>query len=119
MDRAVDGKIKIPGSSPTREIFFSVFFFSSSAFAEGGAFFCQKKLRIFSKMYYINCRYDRRFTEDLRPPLVWQMNSNYGSLGEQRLSAAQPLLAVMTKTVAISVCLSQFPSSFFCCMQRL
>ncbi len=35
-------------------------------------FFCQK--------YFINYRYDIRFTDDLRPPHFWQTNSNYGSL---------------------------------------
>ncbi len=54
------------------------FFFlpKNSAFAEGGSFFCQKKLRILLIIYYINCRYDRRFTEGLRPPHFWQTDSN-------------------------------------------
>ncbi len=70
--------------------FFFVFFFNSpafaegkktSAFAEGGAFFCPKKLRIFLIIYYINCRFGSCFTEDLRPPHFWQTSSNSGSLG--------------------------------------
>ncbi len=49
------------------------FLSKNSAFVE---LFLPKKLRFFSNIYYINCRYDRRFTEDLRPPHCWQTNSN-------------------------------------------
>ncbi len=45
-------------------------------------FFCQKMLRIFLKLYYINCRYDRRFTDHLHPPHFRQTSLNYGSLGK-------------------------------------
>ena len=38
----------------------------SSAFAEGGELFCQKKLRIFLTNHYVNCRYNRRFAEGSR-----------------------------------------------------
>ncbi len=72
----LDSLIKVPGSGPTADKIVFAFYSKSSAFAEGGGFFCQKKLRIFLKLYYINCRYDRRFTEDLRPPHFWQTNSN-------------------------------------------
>ncbi len=40
--RVAGGKIQIWGSSPTGVIFFLTFFSKSSAFAEGGGFFCQK-----------------------------------------------------------------------------
>ncbi len=50
-------------------------FSKSSAFAEGGNYFEQKKLRIFWKKHYINYRYDRRFAENLRPSHFWQTNS--------------------------------------------
>ena len=52
MGRAVDSKSEISGSNPTAANFFFVFFWilaKSSAFAEGGRFFCPKKLRIFFK----------------------------------------------------------------------
>ena len=91
--RAVDSESAIPGSRPAADNFFSVFFClphlrsffflpKNSAFAEDGGFFAKKNLRISLNIYYINCRYDRRFTyrKDLRPPHFWQTNSNYGSL---------------------------------------
>ena len=79
--RVVVCETAIPGSRPSAANFFCVLYSKSSAFAEGGSFFGQKKLRILLIIYYINCRYDRRFTEDLRPPHFWQMNSNEGLWG--------------------------------------
>ncbi len=82
--RAVDGKIKIPSSSPAAEVFCSRFFHLShlrkaketTPHLHFISFFCQRKLRIFLKNHYINCRYDRRFTEDFRPPHFWQTSLN-------------------------------------------
>ncbi len=50
MGRAVDSRNKIPGSSRAADIFFFLPHLrksKNSAFAKGGAFSCQKKLRIF------------------------------------------------------------------------
>ena len=87
MARAVDGEIKMPGSSLAADNFFFYLLLPHLRKAKKlricgrRTFFSQKKLRIFLKLYYINCRYDRRFTDHLRPPHFWQTSSNYGSLG--------------------------------------
>ena len=93
MGRAVAGKIEDPGSSPASANFFSqilsnlphlrkaeVFFPNLPHLRKTEGFLGQKYLRIFVQKCYINCRYDRRYAEDFRPPHYWQTNSNYGSL---------------------------------------
>ncbi len=70
--RALDGEFKIPSSSPAADNFFCFFYFPHLRKA--------KKLHILLRKYYINYRYNRHFAEGLRPPHLWQMNSNYGLL---------------------------------------
>ncbi len=83
-------------------------FTEDSANAEGKRFFWAKILRFFSKNYYINCRYDRRFPEDLRPPHYWQMNSNYGSLSRTLCSKIRNNLPWFTRDLFAIVILGQY-----------
>ena len=80
--RAAESETSGPGSSLTdADQLFFLFFLKIFRIYGRRIFFWPKKLRIFLKNHYINCRYDRRFTEDLRTPHFWQTNSNYGSWG--------------------------------------
>ncbi len=76
---------KLPFS---RKIFRLIFFSVKKEYLRRSSL---KNLRIFLTNCYINYRYDRRFTEDLRPPHCRQTNSKYGSLGHQRKSLLSQL----------------------------
>ena len=120
MVRAVDGKIEIPGSSSAGEIFVFLFLFfylphlrkaknpphlrkakKTLRICGRRTLFLPKKLRILCKIYYINNRYDRRFTDHLRPPPFWQTSSNYGLLGMRTRRGKGGPHQVSTRTDAL------------------
>ena len=86
--------------------------------SENGGLFWPKNLRLFSKKYYINSRYDRRNTEDLRPPHFWQTNSNYGSLRWNYFLECQAIQSAC-KAKKFSTTLMGENVATFCCYLSL
>ena len=131
MGKVADCRSEISSSNPTVDNF-SFFLFSllSSAFVEfpflrKAEVFLTKKSSAFFEKLLQKYRYDRRFTDDLRPPHFRQKNSNYGSLGMLNGEVVEAKGRVIT-FLGFSICLffwelllvrakSQgFPILFFC-----